>query len=121
MYKSNYDKYPATPMEGIVWKGWENICNQLKSSLSAESCVLVIECYQGVLHDELRDGFAGLHADCWIDTQSLFKPVNEIEQMTYPYVTDDRLFGSVRIYHTKTFSIRTNWLQPGKRSGRLKA
>ncbi|WP_286032235.1 class I mannose-6-phosphate isomerase [Phocaeicola coprophilus] len=93
MYKSNYDKYPATPMEGIVWKGWENICNQLKSSLSAESCVLVIECYQGVLHDELRDGFAGLHADCWIDTQSLFKPVNEIEQMTYPYVTDDRLFG----------------------------
>lgn len=42
MYKSNYDKYPATPMEGIVWKGWENICNQLKSSLSAESCVLVI-------------------------------------------------------------------------------
>lgn len=25
MYKSNYDKYPATPMEGIVWKGWENI------------------------------------------------------------------------------------------------
>lgn len=38
MYKSNYDKYPATPMEGIVWKGWENICNQLKSSLSAESC-----------------------------------------------------------------------------------
>ena len=56
MYKSNYDKYPATPMEGIVWKGWENICNQLKSSLSAESCVLVIECYQGVLHDELRGG-----------------------------------------------------------------
>ena len=55
MYKSNYDKYPATPMEGIVWKGWENICNQLKSSLSAESCVLVIECYQGAALEKVLE------------------------------------------------------------------
>lgn len=93
MRKSNYDKFPATRVAGTIWKGWENICEELKNSCGNSSCVLVVECYQGVHHEELKQGLAGLSADNWIDTQSLFKPVAEIEQMTFPYVTDDRLFG----------------------------
>ena len=34
-----------------------------------------------------------LHPDLWIDAQSVFKSVDEVSAMTYPYVTDDRLFG----------------------------
>ena len=93
MYKSNYDKSPATKIDGALWTGWDDICRELRRSVSAGRCTTVIECYQGVYHDELRKGFEALHADCWIDTADLFKPVAEIERMTYPYVTDDRLFG----------------------------
>lgn len=92
-YNTNYDKYPAISVEGNLWKGWENICKEIKKGLKTDKSVVVIECYHGVYHDELRNGFANLNADCWIDTQDLFKPADEIEKMTYPYVTDDRLFG----------------------------
>lgn len=93
MRKRNYDKYPATVVEGTLWKGWEQICARLKADIKAKDCVVAIECYHGVHHEELREGFAGLNADRWIDTDTLFKSVEEVEKMTYPYVTDDRLFG----------------------------
>lgn len=93
MRKSNYDKFPATNVVGSLWKGWESICSELKKACNKEKFVVVIECYQGVYHEELKKGFAGLQADLWIDTQNLFKSVSEIEKMTYPYTTDDRLFG----------------------------
>lgn len=93
MRKSNYDKFPATDVAGFLWKGWESICSELKKACNKEKFVVVIECYQGVYHEELKKGFAGLQADLWIDTQNLFKSVSEIEKMTYPYTTDDRLFG----------------------------
>ena len=93
MRKSNYDKFPATNVAGSLWKGWESICSELKKACNKEKFVVVIECYQGVYHEELKKGFAGLQADLWIDTQNLFKSVSEIEKMTYPYTTDDRLFG----------------------------
>lgn len=93
MRKSNYDKFPATNVVGPLWKGWESICSELKKACNKEKFVVVIECYQGVYHEELKKGFAGLQADLWIDTQNLFKSVSEIEKMTYPYTTDDRLFG----------------------------
>lgn len=93
MRKSNYDKFPATNVAGSLWKGWESICSELKKACNKEKFVVVIECYQGVYHEELKKGFSGLQADLWIDTQNLFKSVSEIEKMTYPYTTDDRLFG----------------------------
>ncbi len=93
MRESNYDKFPATNVAGSLWKGWESICSELKKACNKEKFVVVIECYQGVYHEELKKGFAGLQADLWIDTQNLFKSVSEIEKMTYPYTTDDRLFG----------------------------
>ncbi len=93
MRKSNYDKFPAINVVGSLWKGWESICSELKKACNKEKFVVVIECYQGVYYEELKKGFAGLQADLWIDTQNLFKSVSEIEKMTYPYTTDDRLFG----------------------------
>lgn len=93
MRKSNYDKFPATTVSGDLWKGWENICSQLNSIVNKKSFVLAIECYQGVFHNELREGFSLLKASTMIDTQTIFKPCEEIEKMTYPYITDDRLFG----------------------------
>ena len=93
MRKSNYDKQPATPVEGCIWQGWQAIRSELQQACQQDGTkVLVIECYQGVYHDEIRQGLSGLGAH-WIESQSAFKSVEEIEKMTFPYVTDDRLFG----------------------------
>lgn len=55
--------------------------------------ILVVECYQGVLNAELAEELAKLSPNLLIDARLLFKPEAEIEAMTRPFLTDDRLFG----------------------------
>ena len=93
MRTSNYDKYPATRLDAEVWQGWEAIRAEWLRRKKEGRFVLVVECYQGVYHHEIEPELRKLAPACWIDTQSLFKSPAEIEAMTYPYVTDDRLFG----------------------------
>ena len=38
-------------------------------------------------------GLQALAPDRFINTRDLFKSAEDIEAMTYPYLTDDRLFG----------------------------
>ncbi|MEG1544014.1 MAG: class I mannose-6-phosphate isomerase [Tannerellaceae bacterium] len=93
MRKSNYDKYPATVVEGSLWKGWEEATAQLAASVKADRSVMVVECYHGVHDDELCTHLAALKPALYIDTRLLFKSPEEIEAMTRPHLTDDRLFG----------------------------
>ena len=95
MRKSNYDKSPATVIDGALWKGWTAIRERLAARHAKEGGrrVWVVECYQGVHHEELTRELRMLYPDNWIDTRDLFKSPDEIERMTFPYVTDDRLFG----------------------------
>lgn len=97
MRKSNYDKSPATSVEGTLWKGWEAIRDRLQTACRPENKgarhLLAVECYQGVYHDELSANLSALAPAVWIDTRELFKSPAEIEALTYPYLTDDRLFG----------------------------
>ena len=95
MRKSNYDKMPATVVDGTLWKGWESIRKRL-AEVHAEtngSQVWVVECYQGVHHEELMRELQALAPDRFINMRDLFKSAEDIEAMTYPYLTDDRLFG----------------------------
>lgn len=95
MGNSNYDKFPATSIEGTLWQGWQAIRGELANRISGGKggrFVVVVECYQGVYHEEIVPELRGL-SEKWIDTRVLFKPAKEIEAMTHPYVTDDRLFG----------------------------
>ncbi len=96
MRKSNYDKFPATFTDGRLWKGWSAILTQLKAVRAERGVarqVWVVECYQGVRMESLRAALERLAPDHLIESDTLFKPAEEIERMTYPYVTDDRLFG----------------------------
>lgn len=96
MRKSNYDKSPATLVEGCLWTGWEAICTHIECVCNlkhAKRHVLVVECYQGVHHDELFAALSGLKGVTAIHTRNLFKPAGEIEAMTRPWLTDDRIFG----------------------------
>ena len=91
MRKSNYDKYPATKVDGAVWVGWNAIAERLKET-KAE--VLAVDCYAGVyeneVEDALKDGFPLI-----IRTRSLFKTEEAVDAMTQRFMTDDVLFGYV--------------------------
>ena len=57
MRKSNYDKQPATRIAGQLWKGWQAVRDEINrrcaSLVGKKSVVVVVECYQGVHHEEL--------------------------------------------------------------------
>lgn len=100
MKTSNYDKFPFVQVEDenqSCFVGWDNVIDTLKKQLATISSpvkVLVVECYQGVHHDEITSRLKeGLHPQCWIDSCSAFKDESAIREMVYPDVTDDRTFG----------------------------
>ena len=97
MRKSNYDKSPSTTVDGALWKGWESVLDKLKDVCNVPEelarKVVVIECYHGVYPEELAEHLATLHPSLMIHSDQCFKGVEDIEKMTRPYLTDDRLFG----------------------------
>lgn len=97
MRKNNYDKYPATRIDGVIWKGWTEIIDHLREICSVHNDVgkhvVVVEYYHGVYDEEISDFLKNLQPTLCIDTQTLFKTQQEIEEMTAPYITDDSLFG----------------------------
>lgn len=93
MRKSNYDKKPATAVAGNIWQGSDAIVSALAALRDAKKGVWVVECYQGVHHDELKALFGALAPDRFIDTADLMRDSSDIAAMTHTYLTDDRLFG----------------------------
>lgn len=93
---SNYNKMPFFPADGEMFTGWESIRERLKKEINAEKSeryILVVECYQGVYHNELLEGFKGLNPDLFIQSENAFYPEEKICEITYPDVTDDAIFG----------------------------
>lgn len=89
MRKPNYDKYPSTKYQGFLVSGWEDIRNTLSAELNGP---VAVDLYSGTFEEELMSELsAGF--DEVIDTRSLMKPEEEIRTMTYPFMTDDVLFG----------------------------
>lgn len=89
MRKSNYDKFPATAIEGgRIVAGWDNILSELHTDK-----ILAVDFYPGVLEDEVLKVFKTLGSDLLIDTRSLLKPETEILEMTHRFMTEDVLFG----------------------------
>lgn len=81
------------------YTGWDAIGKQLTArvnSISKKSPIVVIECYQGVDEQELVHHLRVIfNTATWIDSREAFKTEDEIRRMTYPYVTDDRIFGYI--------------------------
>ena len=91
MRKSNYDKFPSTPLEGNLIKGWDSIFQTLKEKLAGKG-ICVIECYQGVYIEELEKHLPALEADLVIKADNLYHAEEKIRTLTQRWVTDDRLF-----------------------------
>lgn len=101
-----------------VEKGWKAICKKLNleiKSFEKDIKLVVIETYQGVIHEEilknLRDG---LFYDRFIQASAYMLPEEEIKKLVLPDVTDDALFGYLTrltmdafFDHTKLKSLRS--------------
>lgn len=94
MRKPNYNKYPATVIDGNILQGWSEIRDILASKLS-EKTVLAVDCYTGVYEKELIDELSLLQPEEIILVNELYKDEKVIAEMTERFMTDDVLFGYV--------------------------
>lgn len=98
--KSNYDKYPVVNVPGMEEEcrvGWEAISDCLNKDLSQidkKVKIVVLECYQGVLDDEvveaLQSFFPSSH---WFFSQDAMLSSERINALLKQDITDDEIFG----------------------------
>ena len=97
---SNYDKYPVVGVPGMekeCVKGWDAIVARLRGDLKnpdEEVKVVVVECYQGVLDDEVRTTLrSGFPEAIWFDSSEAMLTAEEISAVLKQDITDDEIFG----------------------------
>ncbi|RCH54257.1 mannose-6-phosphate isomerase [Mucilaginibacter hurinus] len=99
MKTANYQKFPFVQVEKenkSCVTGWEAIATKINDDIASGKKLIAIETYQGVLNDEIIAGLKdAVKHDLWIDAAEAFKSEDEILKMTYPDVTDDRIFGYI--------------------------
>ena len=96
--KSNYDKYPVVNVPGMEEEcrvGWEAISDCLNKDLSQidkKVKIVVLECYQGVLDDEvvtaLQSFFSSSH---WFFSQDAMLSPERINALLKQDITDDEI------------------------------
>ena len=93
---TSYNKTPYYSIPGKIYSGWNNILEELKiklKNIQSNKVVLVVECYQGVYHNELIQELNLLNPDIFIQSEDGFLSEDDILKLTFPYVTDDAIFG----------------------------
>ena len=93
---SLYNKIPNFSVQGDLFSGWDSILKELKIKIdnsTGKRYILVVECYQGVYHQELENGFLQLHPDTMINSANAFYSEEKIKEITFPDITDDAIFG----------------------------
>jgi mannose-6-phosphate isomerase class I len=100
-----YDRFPYIPSGSHeeCHSGWPAIVEVIQSQAGTGS-VIVVECYPGVLLEELsRELGAGLHNAELLLTTDLFRPVAEIDRMLEPLLGDDPVFGMMNMVEIEDF------------------
>ena len=113
-FKSEYDKYPETRIEGFdseAFSGWEDIVKQLNKKVEN---ALVVDCYPGVFDEELFPQFEKCaEFDLIIRMDDIFYDGDKITEMMKPFLTDDRVRG-IYYYGKVTDFIDQNKLNQAK-------
>lgn len=94
MRESNYDKYPATGIEGDIVVGWDDIL-RLFASLLERHGRLAIDCYVGVREEELLGQLGRLGDVAVVNVRDLYHDESHVRAMTERFMTEDVLFGYV--------------------------
>ena len=102
-YLNKPSKFNNTPFVEVkneayhVVKGWDAIVSDLNiklASINKKKKLLVIETYQGVIHEEVMSNLQeGLLCDRFIAAEELMLPEKKIKELVFPDVTNDRIFG----------------------------
>lgn len=99
-FAKSFNKEPYVEVkekENECLVGWESISRELKKfsvKTSSTSRIVIVETYQGVFLDALKEQIKNyIQPDILLDTSDAFKEEESIREMTYPDVTDDRVFG----------------------------
>jgi mannose-6-phosphate isomerase class I len=97
---SKYNSLPVVEVKNTSYqvdKGWAAICNSLNteiSKLSGNKKIVVVETYQGVIHEELIANLQpGLNPARFIQAADFMLHEEEIKKLVFPDVTNDRIFG----------------------------
>jgi len=97
---SKFNNLPFIEVKGNEYKvvnGWQTICKKLNEKISQirkSNKIIVIETYQGVIHEEIIRGLKdNLVYDRFILAVEYMWPEDKIREIVFPDVTNDRLFG----------------------------
>jgi mannose-6-phosphate isomerase class I len=97
---SKYNRFPIVEVDNPNYKveiGWNSIINRLNLAISeipGNKKVVVVETYQGVIHEEIISNIKkGLKFDHFILASDYMFAEEEIKKMVFPDVTNDRIFG----------------------------
>lgn len=96
---SGFEKRPVVDVtsKAKTFIGWNQIFAQLRSTISEfgdRKKIVVVELYHGVFADEVAREFkSGLQPDLLIGSEELYWTEEQITEIVYPDVTDDRIFG----------------------------
>ncbi|MDF9823804.1 mannose-6-phosphate isomerase class I [Breznakia sp. PF5-3] len=95
-FKSKYDKYPSTKVEGHhAIQGYDAILEALKTKINKEDFILCVDTYPGVDDTEVLEQLKKLNPDTLIETIDIFKDSSTINEQIKYQMTDDRVFGNM--------------------------
>ena len=97
---SKFNNLPVVEVKNSRYKvenGWEDICLRLNKEITAlegKKKLVVVETYQGVIHEELIANLKkGLKPARFIQAADFMYSEEEIKELIFPDVTNDRIFG----------------------------
>ena len=101
-FSPNYNKRPEIEIEVQdleIWSDWKSICSTL-----AESDCVIFDHYQGVDSEFFKKALTtGISFDHVFDVSTAMKSSEQIQEMVFPDVTNDRVFGYYTRLHLKDF------------------
>jgi len=100
IYRPNFNKVPVLRVaefnDGYL-RGWENIFRAISGRMKSDpgqKTIIAVDCNLGIYYDELLRVFSQkLNPDLVITSNDYFMSPEEIQRITWPDVTDDRIFG----------------------------
>lgn len=93
---NKFNNFPSIKVKGDYKSHacWNCITNELSSKLNNKKTILVLETYHGVYDDELIANIKdGLKPTLFVNAKDAMLSEEEIKELVYPDVTDDRIFG----------------------------
>lgn len=100
MEKSNFNKFPQINISGhSAALGWESVSKVIKDKIQSaarEKTIVVLDTYHGVYLEEILNNLKiGQAEPSVFETSEAFLDPGQLENLVFPFVTDDPVFGYV--------------------------